>query len=302
MPSSLSLSAVDARMLRACSSATSAEKTSAENNIVKAIEHHLAAGGSRVRANFSLEASRRLGVDAEDAITLATICELLHNASLIHDDLLDRAPMRRGLASVWADFSDSTAVCAGDLLLSNAFALVGEIRSIEFLPKILALVHQRTREVILGQDAEQSSAPCSMATYEVMAAGKSASLLSLPFELSLLLSGNAKFLPQAQRASQAFAVSYQMLDDIHDYAEDRRNGSLNAVSVAMTEGSTDYAVARAFVCSRADALIESSLEDAAGLPMGSGAAMIVYAQTMRVALRTVQEPATNTLEPSRHAG
>jgi geranylgeranyl pyrophosphate synthase len=297
MPGSPGSNVVDARMLRACS-----VSARADSGIVMAIEHHLDRGGGRVRANFSLEASRKLGVEFEDAITLAAICELLHNASLIHDDLLDRAPMRRGAASVWAEFGDSTAVCAGDLLLATAFALVGEIRRVEYMPKVLALVHQRTRDVILGQDAEQTSAPRDLEEYERIAIGKSASLLSLPFELSLLLSGHERSLPQAQRASEAFAVAYQMLDDLNDYGEDRRNGSLNAVSVAMEAARLEYSSACALVCQRAGKLIARAIEDASALPMESGNAMMVYAKTMRQALSAFDQASMNRLEPLRHGG
>jgi geranylgeranyl pyrophosphate synthase len=297
MPGSPSSSAVDARMLRACSASDRVE-----SSVVRAIEHHLSAGGSRVRANCSLEASRTVGLNEQDAVTLAAICELLHNASLIHDDLLDRAPMRRAKPSVWAEFGDSTAVCAGDLLLATAFSLVGQIGQVAYLPKLLALVHQRTRDVILGQDLEQISAPDTLEDYERIAIGKSASLLSLPFELSLLLSGNEDAIANAQHAAEAFAVAYQMLDDLNDYAEDRRNGSLNAVAVAMNANAIEYDSAMALVRERAETLIARSINDAVGLPMNSGAAMIMYAETMQQALSAHREALTIAMEPVRHGG
>jgi geranylgeranyl pyrophosphate synthase len=290
-------SAVDARMMRAC-----LRSDRVESSIAKAIEHHLSAGGSRVRSNFSLQASLRLGVGEQDAVTLAAICELLHNASLIHDDLLDRAPIRRGAASVWAQFGDSVAICAGDLLLATSYSLVGELREVEFLPRALALVHQRTRDVIVGQDAEQSSAANTLEEYEKVAIGKSASLLSLPFELSLLLSGNEDAIANAQHAAEAFAVAYQMLDDLNDYAEDRRNGSLNAVAVAMDANDLEYDSAMALVCERAETLIARSMNDAARLPMESGAAMIAYAGSMQRALSALREAVPIKMEPSRHGG
>jgi geranylgeranyl pyrophosphate synthase len=297
MPGSPNFSAVDARMLRACSASSRAG-----SRIATAMQHHLSAGGGRVRANFSLDASRRLAVNEADAITLAAICELLHNASLIQDDLLDRAPMRRGSASVWAEFGDATAVCAGDLLLATAFALVGELTRIESMPKVLSLIHQRTRDVILGQDAEQTVHSIDIKEYERIAMGKSASLLSLPFELSLLLSGNEYFLESARHAAEAFAIAYQMLDDLNDYVEDRRNASLNAVAVAMDANGLEYDAAMALVRKRAEMFVARSINDAAGLPMDSGEAMIVHARTMRDALLALQDAVTINIEPSRHGG
>ena len=154
-----------------------------DHSVARAVFHHLSAGGSRLRARLCLQISVKLSLNNQDAVTLAAICELLHNASLIHDDLIDRAPVRRGLPSVWAAFDDATAVCAGDLLLAGALALVGELGVVGSLAPVLKLVHRRTQDVIFGQAAEQSSAPASLEGYESLAIGKSASLLSLPLEL-----------------------------------------------------------------------------------------------------------------------
>jgi geranylgeranyl diphosphate synthase type I len=297
MPGSSNANAVHARMLKACG-ATARD----ESLVFKAISHHLCAGGSHVRANFSLGASRALGVDQADAGILAAVCELLHNASLIHDDLIDRAPMRRGFASVWAQFGDSTAVCAGDLMLSAAYTLVSEIHRVDLLPNLVRLVHRCTRDVILGQDAEQNGSPNGLHEYEQVAIGKSASLLSLPFELSLLISDNEMFVAKAQRASESFAVAYQMLDDLNDYAEDRRNGSLNAVSVVMDTYSIDYVSAVALVRQRAKILIEHSIDEASGLPKAAGAPMIRHAEVMQQALCEVTQTTENALEPSSYGG
>lgn len=270
------------------------------NSVCRAALHHLAAGGNRVRANLSLNASLQLRLDTQDVITLATICELLHNASLIQDDLIDRAPTRRGFPSVWAAFDDSTAVCAGDLLLASAFALVGELRCVPLLSTILALVHQRTRDVILGQGAEQAANPETLECYESIAVDKSASLLSLPLELSLVLSGNQRFLATAQRAADAFAAAYQMIDDLADYSEDVRNGSLNVVSVALVQGCHDYESACAFVLKRAEELICVSIDEAAELPQGCGAAMIAYAEQMRLTLCDHRSSLLLPVEQLRH--
>ena len=291
----ITMNSVDRRMFDACIGSTEPYSC-----VIQAIQHHIAAGGGRVRAQFSLDASLRLGIPSEDGITVAAICELLHNASLIHDDLLDRAPLRRGVPTVWAAFDDAIAVCAGDLLLSSAFALLGELTSVEFLAKALSLVHRRTRDVILGQGLEQVCSPDSLESYELVAIGKSASLLSLPFELPLLLSGNEQSLATVQFASQAFAVAYQMLDDLADYDEDIRKGSVNAVAVALAAGSPDFRSSCALVSSRAQELIHISIKYATELPMECGSTMIAYAEGMRSKLLTGPTSTSRQFELSRH--
>ena len=126
------------------------------NPVCRAALHHLTAGGNRLRARLCLHGCMKFAIQDRDAVTLAAICELLHNASLVQDDLIDRAPSRRNLQSVWAAFDDATAICAGDLMLSVAYALVGELGCIEYLPHVLAVVYRCTRAVILGQGVEQT--------------------------------------------------------------------------------------------------------------------------------------------------
>ena len=273
-----------------------------DHSVVRAALHHFAAGGSRVRARLCLQVSDKLNLATHDAITLATICELLHNASLIHDDLIDRAPLRRGVPSVWAAFDDATALCAGDLLLASSFGLVGELACDGLLAAVLSLVQRRTREIILGQALELSSAPETLAAYETLAIGKSAALLSLPLELPILLSGNLQHLDGAYRSASTFAVAYQMLDDLDDYEEDRRNGALNAVAVAMRMDHSDYASACAFVCDRAQLLLQRSVESASGLPMDSGVPMIEHAGRMRGALQAHRQAPVESFARQRHAG
>lgn len=90
-----------------------------------------------------------------------------------------------------------------------------------------------------------------------------------------------------------------MVDDLKDYSEDVQNGSFNAVRVALVMGSDHVPSACAVVSSRAEELLRSSVDDAARLPMESGAAMMAYAGTMREALSVYQN---HPLEQLRHAG
>ena len=90
--------------------------------IVRAVALHLGAGGARIRALVCLHAGQKLGLPDETSVVLATSCELLHNASLVQDDVFDQQTMRRGVQSAWKRFGDTVAICAGDLMLAGAFA------------------------------------------------------------------------------------------------------------------------------------------------------------------------------------
>ena len=255
-----------------------------ENVVTRAAHDHLTAGGSRIRARLSLHASIKLGLSEQDAIALATVCELLHNASLIQDDLLDRATLRRGRPSVWATYSDAAAVCAGDLLLASAYAAVQDLSLPQCIRPVLALVHRRTRQVILGQGMEQTSSPDTLEGYEAVAVAKSASLLLLPLELSLLMSGEEQALPGAWRAASGFAKAYQMMDDLEDYQEDMRSGALNVVAVVQRTEACSYEAACARVLARIEDLLQTLVSDVETLPLGCGSLLTEYAETMRARL------------------
>ena len=262
-----------------------------------AAQEHFAAGGSRLRARICYDAGARLGLAVKEASLAAVVCELLHNASLIQDDLLDRTPTRRRAPSVWAKYGDTIAVCTGDLMLSAAYGLLADLSSTATIAEALRLVHLRTSQVIRGQAAECSRSNEPEETvyfYEQQAKGKSASLLSLALELPLLLSGHLEDLPTAHAAASSFAVAYQIADDLNDYAQDRQEGSSNLLLLLQQgDGLTFHQAGR-----KAIELATSRLDDAeaqaALLPKGCADTLLQYSGRLRHSITGSQ-----TLTPVR---
>ncbi len=204
---------------------------------------HLAAGGQRVRARLALEAGVALDLAPQDSIALAATAELLHNASLVHDDLQDRENIRRGNQTVWAAYGDEVAICTGDLLLSAAYGALAAISDSRLLPDLIALVHARTALVVRGQCAEFSAKGqrvTDMAVYEKIAVGKSGALLSLPLELALAAAGKKEWMGEARRAAEAFGIGYQIVDDMDDVESDAAGDdeprAVNALLVLRAAG------------------------------------------------------------------
>ncbi len=267
--------------------------TDVPNACLQAVNQHLAAGGGRVRARICLQASNALGLSDADAVRIAAVCELLHNASLVQDDLLDRSTLRRGVPCVWVTHGDSIAVCVGDLMLSAAYGLLAEISQTGLIAPALRLVHQRTSEVILGQAAEgdrKSERESTVAYYERLALGKSASLLSLSLELPLLLSGNADQLATARSAASDFAVAYQIADDLSDVAQDMQEGSLNLVMLFVEQEGMTRVEAWHAASDIAEARLASSAAHAAKLPRNCATAMLDHAGTLRHSLAELANP------------
>ena len=221
---------------------------------------------------------------------LAICCELLHNASLIQDDLLDRTAMRRGSPSVWAAYGDSVAVCSGDLMLSSAYAALAVLSRMECVPSALTLVHARAREVMLGQVVESARStkftdPLAIFKgYESLAIGKSASLLSLALELPLLVAGLEASLPIAQATAQSFAVAYQIADDLDDQVDDVLEGSLNIISLLEQDGALSRTQAEYVAVTHALTALTAAISSGMQLPSGCAAVLIAAAEGLQTRL------------------
>lgn len=274
--------ALELRLRSACS-----QSPDPANPCLLAAMEHLEAGGRRARANVCMDAGLRLGLSEEDSVCLATVCELLHNASLIQDDLLDRTPSRRGAPSIWNKYGDTVAVCAGDLMLSAAYGALSEISMPALVGPALRLVHLRTRELILGEAAETTAHHAGADTvscYERLAKGKSASLLSLSLELPLLVSGKAEYQEEAHKAATDFAIVYQIADDLADFAQDQQERSPNLLLMLIEREHLSAADAYATAVDLAAARLASMHKRAEFLPNGCGNLMIVQAEMLRVAI------------------
>jgi len=260
--------------------------TTVDAACVTAVRYQLAEGGQRIRSRLALQAGIALGLEAADAARLAATAELLHNASLVHDDVQDQEQMRRGRPAVWVAFGKDMAICVGDLLLSAAYgSLVGYSRP-EVLPDLLRCVHERTAQVIRGQCAELAGRDrpvSSLAEYEQIVAGKSAALLSLPLELAFIAAGKAAWGPRIWAAARAFGVGYQMIDDLEDVAADATNQALNIVSVLEALCPADDP--RSTVQRQARLHLERASTLAAALPNGAGSLVVEHCSRLVLRLQ-----------------
>lgn len=255
----------------------------AKNN--NAASYHLACGGARVRALGAIDVSVALGLDERSAVSLASAVELLHNASLIHDDLQDDDPSRRGHEAVWCKFGKSAAICAGDLLIAQAFGELANVSNVEVLPSLLKHVQKAVSVTIEGQckdiDAQHIK---TLSAYETVAAEKSGPFLRLPLELPLIASGRQGFLDNTQSAITHFAIAYQIADDLCDRESDSVSGQLNIVNILAEEMPTEEAINLAK--SRAQHLLRKCQAKLHLLPNNSGKIFIELAQNLMLKVKS----------------
>ena len=215
------LEQVETTMLQALQSATHFSITGSDS-IQEAALYHLRSGGQRLRARLALGAAQAIGLKESDCITIAAAIELLHNASLIHDDLQDGDQYRRGNESVWSKFSKNLAICCGDLYLSTSYATLANISHTAVLPALFQLVHKRVAEAVLGQCADLTITPeqITLNAYIEVVKAKSGALLSLPMEMVFTLGGQDNYIDLAKQACMDFAVGFQIYDDLRDMNTD----------------------------------------------------------------------------------
>ena len=209
--------------------------------VVTAANYHLSTGGQRIRAVLALHAGKCLGLSPKDTHTLAAACEVLHNASLIHDDLHDRDTHRRGQPSVWHKFGDEVAICAGDLLFSASYLALSQLADVASMPKLFALMHARIASAIRGQCADINRPKHGVITiddFKNIALTKLGALLSLPTELALVAAEQYLALARALDAAEAFAIAYQIHDDLIDVEADASRNTIKSVDTHSTANHT----------------------------------------------------------------
>ena len=227
--------------------------------------YHLMTGGSRIRMRVCLDMSLCLGLNDEDAMRLASAVELLHNASLIHDDIQDGDSLRRGQSAVWVKFGTNLAICTGDYLIARAFGTLANISSPNVLPQLLEATQNAVSVTIEGQNADLTAKEhISSPNYESIAEKKAGPLLALALELPLISSGRLTEIPTAKHAASSLAIAYQILDDIKDSVEDAKLGRPNLLNLNLLDRKPEDAIK--LTQDRAVYLIKSCERDLLAMP------------------------------------
>ena len=201
----------------------------------QAVEHLLRAPGKQLRPLLVLLSARTVGQVSENVIRVALALEMLHTASLVHDDVVDESDRRRGLPSVNALLSNQVAVLAGDFILSKALdcaAQTGDVRMVQYIAQLGQLLADGELLQMHNQETEE----LSEGAYFEIVSRKTASLFSVCARLGVLAAGGTE--REAERMAQfgkLVGICFQLRDDVFDYgtaeigkptAGDMREGKL----------------------------------------------------------------------------
>jgi len=210
---------------------------------------HLNSGGKRLRARLALEMVGRLGSAPEKGIAWAAACELLHNATLVHDDLQDGDEVRRGVPTAWVTHGPAQAINAGDLLWMAPLMAIERSELDDSVKWLLAkTIGRYGMQVVRGQATEWAMTKEFDSTWDKYLSsirGKTSALFELPVMGSALLAGLE--LEQAEALANVFTdvgLVFQMQDDVLDLfgskgraelGADLYEGKLSALVVAHIE-------------------------------------------------------------------
>ena len=201
--------------------------------LAERVEHVALSGGKRVRPTVTILACETVGGSPEDAVDYAAGIELIHNASLVIDDIIDESNVRRGTESAWAAFGHGPAVIASDGLIGEAFAL--------FSPSSLAMERVADAMVDLGEGeaTELVAQPTNEREYMDLARRKTGSLFRAAAELGGIAAGaDTTTVDALGRYAERVGIAFQIRDDVLDATADPDDlGKPTGQDVAMERPS-----------------------------------------------------------------
>jgi geranylgeranyl pyrophosphate synthase len=230
-----------------------------------AIDQLLSSGGKRIRPTLVLLAGGLLDADRERTITLAAAAELLHTATLVHDDLIDGSLLRRGFPTLNARMEDGATVLIGDYVFARAAHLAAETESIPLIKKFAT-----TLAIIVNGELNQlfgSATGDLRQDYFDRVYAKTGSLFELATESAALIAGvdQGKVLALKEFGRQ-LGIAFQIVDDILDFTGnadqvgkpvggDLRHGLITLPTIYHLEANPEDTV-------QVDALVAGTLDSA----------------------------------------
>ena len=188
-------------------------------NLYEPLKYFIEIGGKRIRPLLTLIASEMFGLPKENALQASLAIELFHNFSLIHDDIMDKAPLRRGKQTVHLKWNDDIAILSGDVLLIKAYQALAK-QDARHIPALLDLFNRTAVEVCEGQQMDMDFESCDQVTIEAyieMIRLKTSVLLGCALAFGAIVSDAPKKDRELIYAfGQNLGIAFQIQDDILD--------------------------------------------------------------------------------------
>ena len=191
------------------------------NFVVETSRHLVDAGGKRLRPLLTLISSYFGNPKAKGIIEAAVVCELTHLGTLYHDDVMDEAPMRRGVESANSRWDNSVAILTGDYLFAKVSQLLADLG-----PEAVRLQAFTFERLVIGQIMETQGAAKGLTPLEhylAVIADKTGSLIAASARYGGMISGaSSDVIESLTKFGEAMGAVFQLADDIIDIASDSK--------------------------------------------------------------------------------
>jgi len=192
--------------------------------LYRPIRYIMGQGGKRMRPLFTLLTYQMFNSDIDAALPPAIAVELFHNFTLMHDDLMDQAPLRRGKPTVHKKWNDNISILAGDVMLVKVYELLAQTKN-DKLAMVLKAFNQCATEVCEGQQKDmlfENMTTVTIEDYLGMIKQKTAALIGFSVGLGGLLAGEkADVIENLRNYGVNIGMGFQLIDDILDVYGDR---------------------------------------------------------------------------------
>jgi len=183
------------------------------------IAYSMSIGGKRMRPMLVLMACELVGGNIEDALSAAVGIEVFHNFTLVHDDIMDNAPIRRGQVTVYKKWDTNIAILSGDTMFALAYEQMAKTPQ-EILPQILEVFTTTARQVCEGQQCDmnfESREDTTLEEYLMMIRLKTAVLLACSLKIGALTGGaDAATAAALYTFGEKLGIAFQIRDDLLD--------------------------------------------------------------------------------------
>ncbi|HJO73234.1 MAG: polyprenyl synthetase family protein [Rhodospirillales bacterium] len=213
--------------------------------------HIIVAGGKRLRPLLTLVASRMCGYSGRRHVALATCVEFIHTATLLHDDVVDKSDLRRGLASANSVWGNKASVLVGDFLFSRSFQLMvedGSLAVLSILSEASAVIAEgEVMQLVTANDTQTGET-----AYLDVIKAKTAQLFAAACRIGAVVAERPKVEEEAlETFGMNLGIAFQVIDDVLDYSakpatlgktvgDDFREGKITLpVVLAFRRGSED---------------------------------------------------------------
>lgn len=243
-----------------------------------ALDHLVGGGGKRFRPTLVLLSANLCGADMDRAVFIAAAVEMLHTATLVHDDLIDGSLMRRGVETLNAYWSPGATVLTGDYVFARAAYLASQACNVRlmqcFAETLMDICNGEVQQMFNGRGSR-----VSRREYERRIRAKTASLIAMSAKAGAILAGAEEEATEALRTyGERLGLAFQIVDDVLDFVADEetlgkpvgsdlRQGLVTLPLLLFLEAEPDHPeVCRVLQESLSEEVVQEAVRAVAGSP------------------------------------